>query len=464
LPERPLRSIGRFAPLLDAFGWAFLLAWTGAVLAFPLVKGILAGYLPVMAGLVTGAATLRFGPRVLRRIDGMPTWLFLGLAVGLAATLRAMAVGYFPREPMVDDAQFHRYAVSMAQGGGYGAPGVLAFFPPGMSFILAAWYFLTTPSPLAGKMLQLIFGCLVVWQTWAITRQFLSERTARVAALLVAIFPSLVFYTSTLGYEIVLGLILLVTCRLVLHVAGAGTLRTTALVALGALLGLGALVKPIGLLVPVLCAVAWWMLGANLREVAIRTVIVMAIMLSVVSPWTLRNYRVVGAFVPISTNGGQTLYAANNPRADGLATAADPIPGESDEVSRDRLRMKAALSWIRSNPGRWCHLALVKATYTWGTSSTIMSVVSTDRLPPRAEAVCKAVLNVGWVSLLVWCVAATIRHRPWAWPVMVPGSLVIAYVFGLHLFYEANSRHHLPVIPLLCMVAATAMEPARCES
>jgi hypothetical protein len=99
----------------------------------------------------------------------------------------------------------------------------------------------------------------------------------------------------------------------------------------------------------------------------------------------MRNYRVLGAFVPISTNGGTTLYAANNPHANGLAMQVEPLPGEVDEVSRDRVRLRGALAWIVGHPLRWFELALIKATYTWGTSSSIMSVVSTDRLPPAAE-------------------------------------------------------------------------------
>ena len=450
----------KLVPLLDAFGWFFSAAWVCAVLAFPLVKGQAAGYAPVAAGLALGVVTHRFRARLTRVIDGPSPGAFLTLLLGLAAALRVAAVFYFPLEPMVDDAQFHRYAMTMVQGGGYGAPGVRAWFPPGMSFVLTAWYFVTTPTPLAGKLLQVILGCVLVWQTWAATRQFLSESVARVAAVLVAVFPTLVFYTATLGYEILLALILLVSCRLAVSVVDDRGWPIASLAGIGALLGIGSLVKPICLLIPLMFAAAWWMLGTRIPRVVGRAALVMVVMILVISPWTLRNYQVLHAFVPISTNGGTTLYAANNPRATGLAMQVEPVPGETDEVTRDRLRMRSALAWIIANPSRSFQLALTKMTYTWGTSSSIMSVVSTDRLPATAEAVCKAVLNVGWTALLVWCVAGVVTTRAWSVPAIVPSTIVLAYIFGIHLFYEALSRHHVPVVPLLCIVAAMGLAAA----
>jgi hypothetical protein len=425
--------------------------------AFPLVKGQASGYAPLLVGLALGLLVYRFRTSLIRSIERMPRGRFLVLLLVLATAARLMAVAYFPLEPMVDDAQFHRYALAMIRGEGYGAPGVRAWFPPGMSLVLTGWYLVTTASPLSGKILQVILGGVLVWQTLATARRLLPERLARVAALLVAASPTLVFYTATLGYEILLALVLLLSCRLAISIADGDRRSAAALVGIGALLGVGALVKPICLLVPVLFAMTWWLLGANLVRAIGRAALVVIVMLLVISPWTLRNYRVLHAFVPISTNGGTTLYAANNPRATGLAMQVEPVAGEIDEVSRDRLRMRTALAWIVSNPGRSLELSLTKLTYTWGTSSSIMSVVSTDRLPPNAEAVCKAVLNVAWTALFVWCAAAALYTHGWSRRGIVPATLIIAYVFGIHLFYEALSRHHVPVVPLLCIIAAAGL-------
>jgi hypothetical protein len=58
------------------------------------------------------------------------------------------------------------------------------------------------------------------------------------------------------------------------------------------------------------------------------------------------------------------------------------------------------------------------------------------------------------------CAAATVKDRPWSKPGFVPATLVVAYIFGLHLFYEAHSRHHVSVLPLLCIVGAWSLGAA----
>ena len=83
--------------------------------------------------------------------------------------------------------------------------GTARSFRPGMSFVLTGWYWLVGPSVVAGKLLQVLFSVLLVWQTWATARIYLPEGQARLAGWLVALMPTLVFYTATLGYEILIG-------------------------------------------------------------------------------------------------------------------------------------------------------------------------------------------------------------------------------------------------------------------
>src|SRR5262249_27794507 len=148
-------------------------------------------------------------------------------------------------------------------------------------------------------ILNVILGCLLVWQTLATMREISSERVARVSALLVAVFPTLVFYTATLSYETLLALVLVVACRLTVF-AARSTRPATALVAIGVVLGWGTLVKPICLLMPALVGLAWWMLGVPVGTAVRRAALVTVVTLLCISPWTMRNYRVFGQFVPVS--------------------------------------------------------------------------------------------------------------------------------------------------------------------
>jgi hypothetical protein len=442
---------------LEGFGLLFCLAWGASLLAFPLVKGLASGYVPVAVGVALALSLDRFGlvRRLAELLGALGPRTYLTHLLLATAAVRVAAVLLFPLAPKMDDEQFHRYAVNLISGRGYGVEGHRAFFPPGMSFALAAWYWLTGVSVLSGKLFNVIVSVVLVWQTWATGRRYLPEAQARVAGWLVALMPTLVFYTATLGYEILLGLIFLLVCRLAAPSGNPAHDRWFARsVAIGLMLGFGTLIKPVCLLVPAVLGVGWWLSSVRVPRLLSQLAVVGVMLAATVAPWTVRNYHVLGAFVPVSTNGGVTLYSANNANATGLAAPVETPVGEVDELSRDRLRSQAAVAWILANPGKWLVLAGPKTAYTWGTSSSIMSVVSADRLPAWAEAASKAVLNIGWSALFVWCLLATLRGRPWSTGAGVFMTLLTAYIFTLHLFFEAQSRHHVPLVAGLCLVAA----------
>ena len=63
------------------------------------------------------------------------------------------------------------------------------------------------------------------------------------------------------------------------------------------------------------CALLW--AGMRFIKMPRRGIVALALMLTVAAllilPWTLRNYRATGAFIPINSNGGWTFYLGNSP-------------------------------------------------------------------------------------------------------------------------------------------------------
>src|SRR5947209_5547890 len=126
--------------LVALFGVVFCLQWTLAFLAFPIFKDMPLGYVPVAAGLALGVffslARVRHWCNV--RLDAFsPRSFLIGLCV-VALLLRCACIYYFPVEPQNDPSFFHRYALELLKGNGYGEPARQreAFFPPGMTFAL----------------------------------------------------------------------------------------------------------------------------------------------------------------------------------------------------------------------------------------------------------------------------------------------------------------------------------------
>jgi hypothetical protein len=275
-----------------------------------------------------------------------------------------------------------------------------------------------------------------------------------------AIHPVAIAALGGLGYETALTCLLLGVFMLALRAGERRGRRLLLVAAASLLLGLGCLIKPICLLVPLILVATWWIMGVGWRSVVLG-VLCSAAMVAVVAPWTIRNYRVFGEFVPISTNGGNVLYTANNPDSKGLymrieasPQEKDPNTGRIDEVKRDRRRRGMAVAWITSHPLDWLAIWPYKTSFTWGSMAGLFRAAKSGS---AAEMAAKGILNASWALLLPAVVIGTIRARAWANLSFVPMALLIAYVLVLHLFFEAGCRHALIVLPGIVAIAAAGL-------
>jgi hypothetical protein len=123
---------------------------------------------------------------------------------------------------------------------------------------------------------------------------------------------------STLSYASVHAAVVLVATIALARALGDTPRPTAWALAAGALWGIATLVRPTSLILPpfVLLA-AWWTRG---RRRGLRTAALVTLAMAVViAPYTLRNLRVSGRFIPVNAQDGFALW--------GLATTAAPRGG-----------------------------------------------------------------------------------------------------------------------------------------
>ena len=100
--------------------------------------------------------------------------------------------------------------------------------------------------------------------------------------------------------------------------------------------------------------------------------IALLVMISLLSPWTIRNYYAFGTFVPFSTGFGLNFYRGNNPdeigtwgsedmKKDVLALSRD----RTFEVQLDHLYRQQALNFIQSHPLQALSNIPVKLFHLW---------------------------------------------------------------------------------------------------
>ena len=252
-----------------------------------------------------------------------------------------------------DAGTYHQGALNILSGRGYVHDrwpwtGCRAFFPVGYPAFLAGVYALAGPEPLAALAANGVLVAVTVVLSYGLARRLVGEALGRMAALAFALLATTMRMSQTEHSE---PLFMVLLYASLLLACGRRTLGRAALA--GVPLGLASLVRVTALPAPALFLVIFALLGETWRRAAARALVLGAAALCVVAPWTLRNARVLGHFVPVSTNGGYNLWVGNRPDATGgfgFPHVPADVQASNDEVERDRLLARHAMDSIRASP------------------------------------------------------------------------------------------------------------------
>jgi O-antigen/teichoic acid export membrane protein len=258
--------------------------------------------------------------------------------VVLAFVLRVGAVGLVDFHPVNDPADYLRMGKSIADHAAFPqstlAAGPTATRAPLYPITLGGLFAVTGDSVTAARLMGALIGTIVVLLTGLIAARLWGRRAALLALGLAAVAPPLILISVTLMTETLFTALALGAIALALRVRE-GSSRGGAL-GVGALAGLATLARPNGAVLLVLALVALW--GAprlSLRAV-IRPALVLLAAVVVIAPWTIRNARLLHAFVPVTTSGWITASGMFNEttRSDPRHPAAWRLPTADPEVAR----------------------------------------------------------------------------------------------------------------------------------
>lgn len=389
----------------------------------------------------------------------------------LFAALRGAAI-LFDVTPTSDADWYYKRAADLAAGLGYvninGAP--TAYWPPGWPMAMSVAFRVLGTSTLTVGLLNLASAVLAGWLTYDLARRlFGSELSGRLALLLLAVYPNSILYVPLALTEVFYTTLLLAGCWLL--IARKGALR---LVFAGLVFGLATLVKAQTLVViPLICLIGLLRDGNVVRRtpgVIARGAFIIAVAALVVAPWTIRNHEVMGAWIPVSTNGGITLLTGNNDSARGGFTPDDAVVKALDarkgltEMEYDAEASRLGKEWITAHPAQFLKLMPMKLLRLWGPDGEGQWAYETGspawKAAPWAFTLLRAANQLWYFALLgLFAVAAVlmIRRR------RAEGSRVIDWwllPYGIALYpsaiamvFSGQSRFHYPVMPFVCMAA-----------
>ncbi len=291
-----------------------------------------------------------------------------GLRLGWAAYAAHSPAG------LHDPIFYFHLAQSVERGDGYRYPGLgpTAYYPIGYPAILAAWFWLMQHSPFPGHWLAAAVGLNILLSTASIGlagvlgRRLAGPWVGAVTAVIVALFPSLIYHSATILTETTFNFVFLVALVVICWRPWNGQVPSwTRLVVFSLLLGLSIEVRPIALLAVPMVLIALWRVGGT-RLALGRFAVVVGVVIAVMIPWTVRNAVVMKAFLPIGTTTGDNLCIGNNPTATGHyhfpAFCYGNIPGTSTgirprfEIQRNSVETHRALTWIFDHPSQQIRL------------------------------------------------------------------------------------------------------------
>ncbi len=180
--------------------------------------------------------------------------------------------------------------------------------PPGYALYLALVYATIGHSFFAAQLLQnLLTSLACVLLVLAATR-LASWPAAVVAGVIAGLSPALGYVSALVLPDALSALPLMIALLLVAktHPVGTGSVWTSALA--GALVGAGVWLRPNVVLLPPFLSLVILLVARDRRRGLLHAVALSLAAIAVVIPITIRNYVVFGAFVPVSINGGLTLW------------------------------------------------------------------------------------------------------------------------------------------------------------
>jgi 4-amino-4-deoxy-L-arabinose transferase-like glycosyltransferase len=402
----------------------------------------------------------------------------------LASVLRVtwvVTVDPNPLDGRFDDTEFYdASAKALAEGKGYlnFEQKPTARWPIGYSGLVASLYVVFGHNVLAPKALNVFLGAATVLAVYVLAARLFDRRVGLVAAALLALFPGQIFFSTLVMTEVLFAALLTTVILLVVL----WTLPPKAdppptekderpavykVLLLGLLLGYGAITRGEGGMLILVVLLIWWLARIGWRSFLQRSAILLAGVVMIMAPWTIRNFLVFHAPVFVSTALGSALWQGN--RADAY-TPHDwgfdtkfydeyaNVPYPRKEVEMNNAALREAVDFIVHNPGTEAELVFKKLYHLYREDAIGLVWIDQtggqpsipDSLQEKLGTVANAYYFVilGWVALTVpfWF---SFRDRS---RFLLP--LMIAVLTATHLLFIPNPRYHFAFIPIFCILAA----------
>lgn len=394
----------------------------------------------------------------------------LAAIVLVCVLIRLAVVLWMPRDYELlarDPDMYGHLASRIAAGRTYSLPGhesPTALCPPLYPIVLSPLWAAGLGGTDAPLLLYAVIDGLACLALYGLARALGGSRgAAALAALGWAVYLPQAAMETRLWTEPLAALISTAALWAITSAAGFGS-RPRFILG-GALIGLGALTRstllPVGIVVAAAAALA--STGRFATRIG-RFALALFAAAVVISPWAVRNVSALGAFIPTTTHGGQSVWEGNcalgdddflrnvhmpeaKERFNRILSERDGIDAaDITEVERDRAYRAEALRMLQEHPGRYALLSLNRFVRLWFN-------LGYKGEPPSRMSIALSVLHGALLALFIGGLARAGRRRLRRFAPAL--TLVIASTL-LHMATIAYARYSFPMVPAVLAMTAVA--------
>jgi hypothetical protein len=378
----------------------------------------------------------------------------------IAVFLRVIWALLVPVIPISDGVAYDTFAQNIWLHGTYGwtADNPTSFWPVGTSAIYSLFYMVFGHSYLPIIVFNILCSLAIIIFTRLLCDHFFeNKKVGLYASLAVAIWPTLIVYTTILASELPYMAFLMAAFYFFIQressIVKAGIIS-------GCLFSIAYYIRPLAVIV---LAIGIFYLFVNLQNKKItilRSLTVMVLLVILVSPWAYRNFQTHNAFIPMSTNGGATLWMGNQPDTNGGYVPTPKHLAHLNEHVRNQLLKQEAIDYIKQEPvsflirtaEKFLSFHLRETIGVGWNEKGIRQVFGDIAILPL-----KVICQLYWsLVLAAACMGVFLffrRHGFWR-TAFHPFILIWMSAAAIHAIIVSQDRYHIPVIPFIVSFAA----------
>lgn len=411
----------------------------------------------------TAEQMIEKAPRVDRQPAAEPEPLWSPLAIAalvtvlvLAAAVRIGWIAYANVNPLdgrFDDSVFYfTSANSLARDfslrDNFGR--LTAHWPPGYPLTLAAVFRTVGTRLVAAKALNVALSLATVALTYVLGARAFSVRAGLLAALFLALSPGYTYFATLVLTEVLFTFgFLLVTALLLWWTVGPARADWRRLLVLGVATGCLTLVRAEAVFLPVAFALLWKLLLPHWRPALRYGAIFGAGFVLALTPWTVRNAMRFHAFLPLRDGSEGAISNGLDRR----------YPHRSDRFSAPAPPLSETFGYMERHPWELVPLQLAKLQYLYRDDSDGIYWLEHTRPLLTPQEARRWSLLADWYFYAIGIAAlagAALHLRSGHRQRIALGYVVISWT-AIEIITWPETRYHLPVTPLICMFAASAI-------